>query len=247
MFKRLAIAGLVLTVLSGCDPDAGAVPPGGPGSTAATSPALTPPVDPAADQTAAPAGSRQPATFEADVQAALNTVVHYWQEEFAEHRRDFAAVRTITQYRGADGPRCGEERLPPNNAAYCAGPDYIAYDQQWLRGEWSSIGATFVYYVIGHEYGHAIQQRLGLTASFTIKAELQADCLAGAYLGGSIADGSLELEEGDLRQLFDGIGSVADRPGVHWFDTGAHGSATQRRIAFFGGYFGTTRACTTEL
>ncbi|WP_432832423.1 neutral zinc metallopeptidase [Dactylosporangium sp. CA-092794] len=246
MRTQLGIVGLVLTLLAGCDPVQAGGEPSGPGPSTAPPAGRTTAAAPTGHPTAAPASS--PAkTYQSDVQAALRTVAQYWQDEFAKHGRDFAAVRTFTPYRGAGGPRCGDEQVPAKNAAYCSGPDYIAYDDEWLREEWSSMGDAFVYYVIGHEYGHAIQQRLGLTAPLTIKSELQADCFAGAYLGGSIADGRLDLDEGDLRELFDAVGSVADQPGVRWFATGAHGSAKQRQIAFFGGYFGTVRSCTTGL
>lgn len=67
-------------------------------------------------------------------------------------------------------------------------------------------GDTWPYLVIAHEWGHAIQDRLG--DSLTEKAsELQADCLAGAALFGAAADGELILETGDQKEL------AAGRPG----------------------------------
>jgi predicted metalloprotease len=45
------------------------------------------------------------------------------------------------------------------------------------------IGDAFLFYLLGHEYAHGIQARLGITHQFGIEHELQADCMAGAYLG----------------------------------------------------------------
>ncbi len=244
-----AVAVLVVVAvlsMSGCDPDAtgpDATGPGGQPSIAAAPSSMPSTVRPPE-----PSGPSGPAaTYDGDVQLALRTIVQYWQEQFSAHERTFTPVRSVIPYSGSDGPTCGKDRLSQRNAAYCDGPDFIGYDTAWLRTEWRDIGDTFVYYVLSHEYGHAIQHRLSLTAKYTIKAELQADCFAGAYLGTSISQHRLALSEGDLRELFKGVGAVADQPGVRWFDTGAHGSALERRTAFFSGYLGTVRACTTAL
>lgn len=235
---------VVVAVLStvGCDPDATG-PAGQPSMAAAPSPVPPSPPSPSGSTATATAT----ATYDDDVQLAVQTIVQYWQDQFSAHQRTFTPVRSVIPYSGSDGPMCGKDRLSEQNAAYCDGPDFIGYDAAWLRTEWHDLGDTFVYYMLGHEYGHAVQHRLSLTAKYTIKAELQADCFAGAYLGTSISEHRLTLSEGDLRELFKGVGTVADQPGVRWFDTGAHGSALERRTAFFSGYFGSVRACTTGL
>ncbi|MBO4210179.1 neutral zinc metallopeptidase [Micromonospora echinofusca] len=241
----------VLTVA--CTPrPTGSPAPTGPGTgdrpSASADPARTgrpgPSVDAPRPSTAGPPGT---GTYEADIGTALRTVVAYWQERFAEEGRTFTPVRRVVAYSGTGGPQCGGKRVPARNAVYCGGADFIAYDSVWLRGYWRDIGDTFVYFLVGHEYGHAVQARLGLGSAYSIKNELQADCLAGAYLGGSVRDGRLSLEDGDVEELFRGLAAVADRPQTGWFDPGAHGSALQRRAAFFTGYLASAGACTTEL
>ncbi|MGN9914181.1 neutral zinc metallopeptidase [Phytohabitans sp. LJ34] len=249
MRKLRYAAGAMAAViaLQGCAVSAG-LPEGG-GTTADPTVSAPAPRDEPKPSTAVPETSPDVAgkTFEEDVDLARETVEEYWREEFPKRGLGFEPVARMIPYRGKGGPKCGSERIPANNAVYCSGADYIAWDTDWLRKTWRDIGDAFVYFVIGHEYGHAIQARLGLSSSFSIKTELQADCLAGAYLGDVTNSGRLTREKGDFEELFRGMSEVADEPGVGWFDSGAHGSASQRRAAFFAGYLTTPKACTTKL
>ncbi len=188
-----------------------------------------------------------PTTYEGDVQVALTTVAQYWSGQFAQHGLAFTPVRRITPYHGSNGPSCNGVRLSANNAAYCPDGDYIGYDTDFFRTQWTSIGHAFVYFALGHEYGHAIQARLQLSAPVQIKAELQADCFSGAYLRGAIDAGQLAVRRGDLDQMMNSLNAVGDPPGTPWLNSQAHGSATNRKIAFFDGYALKTHGCTTKL
>jgi predicted metalloprotease len=234
--------GLAMLTMTGCGPDE--IPAGGtspsPFTITSTAP---PPVNPTQTKTAA----QMPTTYEADVNLAFTTVVQYWTAQFQQHGRTFTAVQKIVAYHGKNGPVCGTSRLGANNAAYCSDGDYIGYDTDFLQAHWASIGHAFVYFVIGHEYGHAIQQRLQLTAPVPIKAELQADCFSGAYLRGEIDDGDLALHKGDLDQMMNSLNAVGDPAGTPWLNSQAHGSSTDRKIAFFDGYTLKVRGCTTKL
>ena len=88
-----------------------------------------------------------------------------------------------------------------------------------------------------------MQVRFGVQARFTIEQELQADCLAGAYMGDSVRAGSLELEDGDVQELQRGLLAVADDPRQPWFAPGSHGNAQQRTTAFFTGYQSSVTPC----
>lgn len=79
--------------------------------------------------------------------------------------------------------------------------------------------------------------------NLTITLELQADCMAGAYIGDSVRVNRLELEEGDLDELRRGLAAVADDPGQPWFEEGSHGSVEQRTKAFFAGYEPSVEPC----
>ena len=118
--------------------------------------------------------------------------------------------------------------MPRNNAVYCSQGDFIAYDVAWSVAAFRQVGDAFVFYLLGHEYAHGIQVRLGINYSFTIQQELQADCMAGAYLGDSVVPAQLTLAEGDLDEFREGVAAVGDDPDQPWFAEGSHGTAEQR-------------------
>jgi predicted metalloprotease len=201
------------------------------------------------DEPAPPPGQQQTATagdadeFERDLRGAISVAEQYWQGQFATFGQQFRPVRQVIAYRQDGEIGCGGQELTRNNAAYCPAGDFIAYDVNWAAAAFQQIGDAFLYFLLGHEYAHGIQVRLGLDARFTIEQELQADCLAGAYIGDSVRARRLELEEGDIDELRNGLIAVGDAPGQPWFAEGAHGSARQRAEAFFSGYQRSINPC----
>lgn len=102
------------------------------------------------------------------------------------------------------------------------------------------MGDSWVYAVVAHEWGHAIQARLSL-ALRTQAAELQADCLAGATLYGAAADGNLQFEEGDEKELVRALSDLADE--TPWTETTDHGDPFERVEWFNDGRRGGVTAC----
>jgi predicted metalloprotease len=102
------------------------------------------------------------------------------------------------------------------------------------------VGDAWVYLVIAHEWGHAIQQRISLSLNDR-QSELQADCLAGATLFGAVEDGSLQLEEGDVKEIANSLTLVADE--TPWTNSSDHGDPFERIGAFDTGRNGGVRAC----
>ena len=188
-------------------------------------------------------GSIAPDEFEADLEATAASAEEYWKAQFATAGIRFRPVREIIAYRRDREVRCGGQPLGRNNAAYCSAGHFIAYDVNWAAQAFNRLGDAFLFYLLGHEYAHGMQVNLGLQYRFTIEQELQADCMAGAYLGDSIRQRRLVLEEGDLEELRAGLIAVADDPDQPWFAEGAHGSAQQRTDAFFAGYGESLDAC----
>ena len=178
-----------------------------------------------------------------DITGAVEAVEHYWTAEFAAIGGSFRPVRRVYAYTPNDGTTCGGEPNVPRNAVYCRPSDEIALDIQWAARAYRALGDAFVYYLIGHEYAHAVQRRLGTSLDFTIEYELQADCYAGASIGDQVRAGVLQLEDGDIEELRTGLRAVADPEGTPWFDPRAHGTAEQR-IRFFGvGFDDSLEAC----
>jgi predicted metalloprotease len=184
--------------------------------------------------------SARPETFADDARAAIEVSEPYWKSRLGG---DFRPITQVIPYRSAGQVSCGGEAIGSNNAAYCTQGDFIAYDQRWAQQAYDKIGDAFIYYLLAHEYAHAIQVRLGEQYRFTIEQELQADCMAGAVIGDAIKAGRLQLESGDLEELRTGLVAVGDQPGQPWFAEGSHGTAEQRVQAFFAGYDRSLDAC----
>jgi uncharacterized protein len=177
--------------------------------------------------------------FERDVSGAVQVAEEYWESRV----QGFEPINRVIAYQRDGEVSCGSEPLTRNNAAYCGAGDFIAYDVNWAVAAFRQIGDAFLFYLLGHEYAHGIQLRLGVLSRFTIRQELQADCMAGAYMGDSVRDRALTLDGGDLEELEQGLLAVGDDPSQPWFAPGAHGTAEQRTDSFFAGYERSLDAC----
>jgi predicted metalloprotease len=201
------------------------------------------------DQDGAAPGSGQRADqptveeFQDDIRGASRSAEEYWRGRFDSAGIRFTPIRQIGAYQDDGEVRCGGEPIPRNNAVYCSAGDFIAYDVNWAVTAFTRIGDAFLFYLLGHEYSHGIQVRLGIQYEFTIDQELQADCMAGAYIGDGGKTNLLTVEPGDIEELRQGLLAVGDDPSIPWFTPGAHGTAEQRTEAFFGGYERSLEAC----
>jgi hypothetical protein len=115
---------------------------------------------------------------------------------------------------------------------YCSADSKVYLDQEFfdqLAGRFGAPGDFAVAYVIAHELGHHVQNVLGISDDvrgrqqsepdraneYSVRLELQADCLAGVWgfqaagRSPTLSDGSdnlLYLERGDLAE---GVGAAA--------------------------------------
>lgn len=237
----LLAAAVIALSLTGCflapsgDPEAGGEP--GSAGPATTAPRPTGTVD--------LEGTDTVAEFRQDIRGATSIAEQYWKAQLGAAGIGFRPVQQILPYSRDGEVDCAGQPLTRNNAAYCPAGDFIAYDENWAFGQFRDIGDAFLFYLLGHEYAHAVQVRLGIQAAFTIQQELQADCMAGAYIGDSARGEkpALTLAEGDIDELREGLRSVADAPGQPWFAEGSHGTALQRTTAFANGYNNSLRPC----
>ncbi|GAA3282142.1 hypothetical protein GCM10020218_036700 [Dactylosporangium vinaceum] len=183
-------------------------------------------------QSPARAESASGGNFSADMSTAVRVAEHYWAHKIV----GFQPVTKVIPYTEDGEVMCGTQAIPTQNAAYCPIGDFIAYDSAWSEQIYTKMGDAFVFYLLTHEYGHAIQERLGISYQYTIFQELNADCLSGASLGDSVRSGDLDLETGDVEELKAGLVSVGDPKDEPWFQEGAHGTPEQRQLSFFDGY-----------
>jgi predicted metalloprotease len=189
----------------------------------------------------APEGASE--DLQLDMDRAAATTENYWIDHWSDFfTGQYVSPRIVGLYDGRDetsAPLCNGEPLEADNAYYCPDGDFVAWDVGlMLKG--AELGDAWVYLVIAHEWGHAIQARLDRSLN-SQRAELQADCLAGAVLYGSAKDGTLTFESGDEKELVRGLSEIADE--TPWTKERDHGDAFERVGAFREGRDGGVSAC----
>jgi predicted metalloprotease len=177
-----------------------------------------------------------------DERGAVGATDAFWRQTFP---RDFHGSYRSPQVRGAyhgkNGPTCNGQPPVPFNAFYCPSQDFIAWDEDLMAAGYQRIGDAWVYLIIAHEWGHAIQARLQAD-QVSVAAELQADCFAGATLFGAADLGFITFERGDTEELAQTLAAVADD--YPWTKESDHGDAQQRISSFNQGAQGGATACT---
>ena len=196
-----------------------------------------------------------------------NSLVSYWGNTLPDQADTSFTAAQIKTFSGAVDTGCGQatSQVGP---FYCPADQVVYLDTTFfadvLEGQLGGQGGDFVEpYVLGHEYGHHIQNLLGTMGqvrtqkgpeSDAVRLELQADCYAGMWTReASDGDGILlDLDEGDISEAVDAAKTVGDDriqqksgQGVNpegW----THGSSEQRTRWFMTGYEqGTLQACDT--
>src|SRR5690349_18460431 len=173
-------------------------------------------------------GQSQPQTMEEFLTDVTTDVDAYWEGVFKasglpQPRVSYdwiPAGQTVASVCGGESGQLGDTA-----AAYCPGDDTIYISQHFA-----------VAYIVAHEYGHQVQDELGLFDKYgrqvpTMNFELQADCFAGTWA--KRAADQNRLEDGDLQEALDAVLAVGD------FDASSpqhHGTPDQREAAWKTGY-----------
>ena len=199
--------------------------------------------------------AEEPETIEQFLTAVTEDVDSYWTRVFEDSSLPEPRVAYYwIPAGGTAASACGDGSgaLGDSAAAYCMADDTIYISQQFAtdiysgaldealpgssQGYGGTIGDFAVAYIVAHEYGHQIQDELGLyeaygTAVPTAAFELQADCYAGTWAASAYEEN--RLEEGDLQEALDAALAVGD------FDAGSpghHGTPEQREAAWYSGF-----------
>ncbi len=171
------------------------------------------------------------------VDRALSDVERYWTATYPtiSDGKPFQPIQGgFHPYtRNSPPPGCGgEEGVYQPNAFYCPVGDFIAWDAEKLIPQLqSTFGQLLVALVMAHEYGHAVQRRLGVPDQPTVVLEQQADCFAGAWLADAMAgrSGSFKgIAPAQIDDALAGMLQLRDQPGTSATNEGAHGNAFDR-------------------
>ncbi|HMG44494.1 MAG TPA: neutral zinc metallopeptidase [Acidimicrobiales bacterium] len=207
---------------------------------------------------AEPSGTAAPPTEESEFVTFLTEDVQaLWDDEFQQSGRQYEYAR-VNMFTGQVQTGCG----PATSAVgpfYCPADKEVYIDLDFFRELSSRFGAPGDFaqaYVIAHEIGHHVQNLLGISDEvrqeeqsagsqaeaneWSVKLELQADCLAGVWAHSVYARGDLEagdIEEGLAAAQGVGDDRIQAQAGMSVNpETWTHGSSTQRQRWFDAGF-----------
>ena len=193
-------------------------------------------------------------SYSGDTADSISDIQSYWASTlpsvYGKKYQEIPENRIYPYSSNNPPPACGGRGTTPyqevaGNAFYCDEGDFIAYDEQALIPSLrKQFGDFAVGLVMAHEWGHAVQTRVGFSSRTSVYVELQADCFAGAWAE-HIASGesSLRLSDDDLDRALAGFLELRDPSGVDGGESGAHGNAFDRVGAFQDGLDGGAAAC----
>jgi uncharacterized protein len=201
-----------------------------------------------------------------------NSVQTFWKKAYpAQTGKQYEVIQTV-RFDGSTSSACGpaSAQMGP---FYCPNDRLVYLDTTFfddmLKGQLGAEGGPFaIGYVIAHEYGHHVEDQLGVLGrirtqkgpnSDAVRVELMADCLAGVWAKGAqettdsqgqtiIAD----LTQDDIERAINAAEAVGDdriqkrSSGRVDTDSFTHGSAEQRVRWFNRGMKqGTIQSCET--
>jgi len=177
------------------------------------------------------------------VQQTAADLQDYWDTTMPEvYNQSYDRVRTVAPYNTKHPGKCGGEAVDLGNAFYCFADGKILYDnEKYYPQIYADLGPLAIETSLAHEWGHAIQDRVGLKPGTlqTIYAELQADCFAGswvAHINNGESTQGITIGKGDTDVLVGKLLGVRDPVGTAPDDPQAHGTAFDRVNAYQEGF-----------
>jgi predicted metalloprotease len=160
----------------------------------------------------------------------------YWSQQLAERGTPYSTPRfKFVEFYGQE--LCGFLDAYEVIGGYCSPSNTLTLSTQFLDPN----DLPLVLTILGHEFGHHIQNISDTGISSALEAELQADCFSGSFIRYAVDAGwispavaSLAMQQtqmaGDVWWMF------PDEPNIH-------GNQADRVIAYWAGYNGGLEAC----
>lgn len=153
----------------------------------------------------------------------LNDAQSTWSQIFAQSGKQYRDAKLVL-FTDATTSACGSAQSA-SGPFYCPGDEAVYIDlgfYQELKERFGAAGDFAQAYVIAHELGHHVQHLLGIEEQvraaqqqnpdnaneWSVRLELQADCLAGVW-GHSTAERKI-LEDGDVEEGLNAAAAIGD-------------------------------------
>jgi len=190
-----------------------------------------------------------PTEIEQIVCGAVNEVEAYWAEQLPlSFDVQYEPTDTVF-FTGFTNTGCGQASSQ-TGPFYCPLDNLVYFDLDFLVQLQDQLGATgdlAAQYIVAHEYGHHIQNVLGINAQmheaqqndpdranqYSIALELQADCFAGAWARDVANEGKFDNPQ-EVDEALNAAAAVGDdriqqqTQGRVSPETWTHGSSEQR-------------------
>jgi uncharacterized protein len=156
---------------------------------------------------------------------AVEDVQPYWTEQFpVSFNTQYVPADTVF-FSGFTNTGCGQASAQ-TGPFYCPVDSLVYFDLEFLLQLQDQFGATgdlAAQYIVAHEYGHHVQNVLGINAQmhqaqqndpdranqYSVALELQADCLAGAWARSAADRGKLDNPQ-EIEEALGAAAAVGD-------------------------------------
>lgn len=187
------------------------------------------------------------------ISKVLKTTENVWERIFRENGWGQYPHPKLVLYSGLTPTACGtgQAQMGP---FYCPADQKVYIDLSFFRETGRRLGVKGDFaqgYVIAHEVGHHVQNRLGIldqvnrerqrnsrqANQVSVMSELQADCFAGLWAHQLHKEGEI-IESGDIEEAMNAAAAVGDdriqksQQGYAVPDSFTHGTS-QQRVSWF--------------